>query len=176
MSKVSIICSTWNRPDCLERLIENLKRQTYKKWELLIMDESPDFYSRVHKSRKIKPIHCQRFNDWGYSVKEIGARQSTGELLCFPADDAQYDSTFLEKLALDYDLIYCNCTMNGPNFIVQPKIGHIDIGGFLVSRQAFDYVNGFEDKSGCGDGEFIERVIRQGFTQYKVEETLYFKT
>jgi glycosyltransferase involved in cell wall biosynthesis len=174
---ISVICSTYNRPDCLERLIKNLKEQTYQDWELLVMDESPDWYSQdMHGGDpRITTQHCERFNDWGYSVKEIGAARARGDYLCFPADDAQYHPQFFEKLlALNVDFAYSDFTHNGTPCNAAPEVCRIDIGGFIVKKHVFEAV-GFPDHGDLADGKFAELVAKD-YTHTKVPEILYYKT
>lgn len=171
--RVSFIASTFNRPEKLKRLIECLKAQTEPSWELLIMDESPDFYSETLLEENIHPVKCERFNDWGYSVKELGVARAKGEYLCFPADDAQYEPTFItELLALNVDLAYCDFICNGIPLGAQPETSYIDVGGFLVKKDCF---KGWVNNGDCGDGRTVEKWIKEGITHAKVPEYLYQK-
>lgn len=172
---ISIICSTYDRPAALLRLIESLKRQTLQDWELLIMDESESYYSKPFTTKGITAVKCKRYNDWGYSVKEQGAKMAKGEYLCFPADDAQYEPTFLEKLsATGADLAYCDWNFTNQNRIVeaQPKEGYIDVGGFLLKRSLF---TGFPNKGLWGDARLVEQIAKD-HTAVRVPEVLYIKS
>ena len=40
MAKVSICIPTYNRPDCLKRLLESVFSQTYKDYDIIITDNS----------------------------------------------------------------------------------------------------------------------------------------
>ncbi|MDB5260130.1 MAG: hypothetical protein JWN37_361 [Candidatus Nomurabacteria bacterium] len=55
--RFSIITPTFRRPDNLKRAVDSLLRQTYKDWEMIIVNDSPDdqsyqsFASRINDSR-----------------------------------------------------------------------------------------------------------------------------
>ena len=48
---ISVIIPTFNRPDCIQRAINSVINQTYRNWELIIIDSSlTDVTQKVLKS------------------------------------------------------------------------------------------------------------------------------
>jgi len=176
---ISFICSTYNRPNNLKLLAYSLICQTSGDWELLVMDESEEHTNDISSlDKRIRYFPCDRFNDYGYSVKNIGIEHATGEFLAFPADDIYYAPPFVEVMTtslMNNDLVYCNWILDKRNYsLIQaaPVVGSIDVGGFVVRKSIIGA--GFEDKGGVGDGIFVQK-LSQSHRHAKVEQILYVK-
>lgn len=142
------------------------------------MDESPDWYSSSfwRGDGRITSYKMERFNDWGYSVKEIGADKARGEYLCFPADDSQYKPEFVAEMTKpETDLVYCDWFFGkiGSSVKVLPQVGSIDIGGFIVRKSVWEKYR-FFDKGSCGDGMFVLKVCEK-HTHERVPLELYIE-
>ncbi|MES2767734.1 MAG: glycosyltransferase [Bdellovibrionota bacterium] len=101
--KVSIGLPTYNRPDFLKRSIENLGKQTYANWELIVSDDSRS----GAENRQI----VEHFQKLGFSIKyhkpdkNLGAALnhkrvldlSDGEYFFWASDDDLFDSRYIEK-------------------------------------------------------------------------------
>lgn len=176
---ISFICSAYNRPQHLKVLAHSLIVQTNPDWELLVMDESEDKINDIsHLDSRIKYFPCEQFNDFGYSVKNLGIPHATGQFLAFPADDVYYAPLFVEimsKKLEDNDLVYCNWIFDKHGYSlvkVAPVVGSIDVGGFVVRKEIMG--QGFEDKGEIGDGLQIQKLT-QSCRHDLVEQVLYVK-
>jgi len=75
MPKVSIIIPTYNRADLVSRAIQSVINQTYKDWELLIVDDGSTDNTKqiveefIKKDSRIKYIPSE-WLFWGYFVFE----------------------------------------------------------------------------------------------------------
>jgi glycosyltransferase involved in cell wall biosynthesis len=183
---VSLICAAFNRPQVLPVLLHCLRVQTHQDWECLVMDESPervnlDVVATINDDR-IQHVPCDRFNDWGQSVKRIGAEMSQGAVLGFPNDDAYYTPTYLERMAgtLKRDklgLVYCDWLFDIMGYVpwcAQPVVGHIDVGGFLVTREAMKHVP-WTGAHQTADGEWVQAMVAAGIRHGKAPGVLYVK-
>jgi glycosyltransferase involved in cell wall biosynthesis len=93
--KVSVIIPFFNRNDLLKRAVESVKNQTYKNWELILVDdcgtEQIDFpiddYTLVRNSKNSGP---------GFS-RQTGLSISTGDFVAFLDSDDYYAPDFLAK-------------------------------------------------------------------------------
>jgi hypothetical protein len=104
-------------------------------------------------------------------VKQEAARRwATGEAFIFPQDDAYYVPTALAEMvaALERDsggdLALCGWLYDLLGFAPMPpnpRVGHVDVGGFLVRRETF-LATGWPDSSQTADGKFIEGAARSG--------------
>lgn len=99
-SKVSIVLPTYNSDDVLENAIKSVIEQTYKNWELIIIENG--------KKGQAKQI-AQSFNDkriiYMYqeqpnvsNARNVGLENVTGKYVSFIDSDDRYDKDFLQKL------------------------------------------------------------------------------
>lgn len=156
---ISFICSAYNRPNNLKLLAYSLICQTCADWELLVMDESEERINDITSlDKRIRFFPCDRFNDWGYSVKNQGIGEARGEFLCFPADDAYYAPPFvtmMTSILRDNDIAYCNWIHDRHEYqpvSVAPLVGLIDVGGFVIRKNKMTLF----DKHQLADGMLIQ--------------------
>lgn len=177
--KVGIICVA-DRPERLPLLVWSLIAQTHEEWELLVLDQSeadidqpgvmrymPLLPGRV--SDRIKVRRVARAGDWGYMAKEVAALESKCDVLLFPQDDSYYVPTALFEFtsALNYSnaqLAICGWLYDLERYAAIPPIpaiGRVDVGGFMVRREAFVSAGGWPKPiAQQTDGMFIERMAR----------------
>jgi glycosyltransferase involved in cell wall biosynthesis len=81
--------------------LEKLKMQTYKSFELVIVDQNQDnrvfdIYSRY---RSFFPVKYLRSDKTGLSAnRNIGLANCGGDIIAFPDDDCEYSENTLEKV------------------------------------------------------------------------------
>ena len=100
--RVSVILNSYNRTDWLREAIESVYKQTFKDWELIIVDDGSreetlkilEEYKGKEKTRVLLKEHCGnlavRRND--------GLEAARGEFITFLDDDNRYNSHRLERL------------------------------------------------------------------------------
>lgn len=100
--KISLICATYNRSTELEQLLKSLVTQTYKNFEIVIVDQNKNgLIDEVCQSYKqqLNLIHIKA-EKLGLSFnRNIGVKTATGEILAFPDDDCTYYPDTLEKVS-----------------------------------------------------------------------------
>lgn len=101
--KLSIITSTYNRPELLDRMIGSLLKQTYANWELVIIDDSTDDETKKYMDKhlnNLQIIYRKNDNNEGlpYS-RNRGIDIAKGDWITFLDDDDIYvDSTALQRV------------------------------------------------------------------------------
>ena len=172
---VSFVCIA-DRPDFLRVLIACLRVQTSEKWELIVLDQTPYatclppvMEARALGETRIEWEAVPKVGDIGQSMKSAYSEFARGEYLCFPNDDAYYVPVFVDKLvwygrAQNLDLVYCDWLFDRADNTVpyrhmpgRPKLGWIDIGGFIVRKTAL-MADGWGDRDEGGDGHLVERL------------------
>lgn len=98
--KVSLIMCTLNRVNEIKSLMQSLKRQTYKNFELIFVDQNEDnrVNSLINEYKEffdIKHIKSEKGLSKG---RNYGLKFCEGEIVAFPDDDCYYDDNVLENV------------------------------------------------------------------------------
>jgi glycosyltransferase involved in cell wall biosynthesis len=113
--KFSLILATIGRTDELGRFLDSLNAQTYRDFELVIVDQNED--DRVtdvlhpyQDSMKFKHLRSAP----GLSrARNVGLRHVSGDIVCFPDDDCWYPEDLLERVAGWFKANVCYPFMSG---------------------------------------------------------------
>ena len=145
MPAISIIMPAYNTEAYITESIESVLHQSFKDWELLIIDDgSPDNLAEIAKkySQQHANIHLFQQKNAGVSVaRNLGISKAQGKYICFLDSDDLYLESFLEKLHTRAENTPADLTYSG--FIKEKKNRHLPIGhpyseGFLLTK----YLNG----------------------------------
>ena len=101
--KVSVILTTYNRPELLSKAIASVLFQTYTNFELIIIDDCSDKSTEkvINSFQNNKIIYIRNKNNIHLSSsRNIGIDKSSGEYICFLDDD---DTWHKDKLKLQID-------------------------------------------------------------------------
>jgi glycosyltransferase involved in cell wall biosynthesis len=109
---VSIIVPTRNRKDDLHQLLDSVLNQTTLPKEVIVVDDSDDSGSRelieevrdAFLSREIS-LKYLRGNEKNRSIsaaRNIGAKNSSGDIICFLDDDVILDKAFIKEILRNY--------------------------------------------------------------------------
>lgn len=100
--KFSIILRAYNAADVVSKSIESVIHQTYKNWELIIVnDGSTDNTAQIiekyaHMDNRIRVIHQE--NKGCLAATQTGIGNSVGDYLCLIDADDWYDEIYLERI------------------------------------------------------------------------------
>jgi len=101
-AKVSVIIPTYNRPQFIGRAVESVLNQTYKNFEIVIVDSSPnDLTTKIVKSFDDKRI--EYIKNEKKTILPVGRNQgvressSDSKYVAFLDDDDEYFPQYLEK-------------------------------------------------------------------------------
>ncbi len=95
----SLIVPTINKSEELDHLIQSLLNQTFKNFELIIIDQNIDnkVLAVTEKYKNDLIISYIKNNKKGLSLnRNIGISASQGKIICFPDDDCTYPPKTLE--------------------------------------------------------------------------------
>lgn len=105
--KISCILTSFNRPTWIRDALKSLEWQTYRDFEVILMDDSSIFDVRpVAKSfdlPELRVFHSdvspeQRAEEYRLSINMNAAlHEVDGDLICFLCDDDYYSPTWFEK-------------------------------------------------------------------------------
>ena len=112
----SVVLITYNRADLLPRCIDSVINQTFKDWELIIVDNYSEDGSKelienyMSNESRISLIQVHNNNVLAYS-RNIGIRAARGKYICILDSDDWYTTDKLQVvfdvcMHGDYDVIY----------------------------------------------------------------------
>ncbi len=141
MIKFSIVVPVYKAEDYLEECVESILSQTYKNFELILIDDgSPDRCPEIcdnyaANDNRVKVLH--KSNGGSISARKLGIEQSTGQYV-FTVDSDDYISA--DCLALLSDVVER----------YSPDIIKLNFRRFSENF-TFDYYNKFQDKYFAGE-------------------------
>jgi len=181
---ISIILPVYNRQNYIERAIHSVFNQSYKEWELIIVDDgSNDSSASLIETYKAQSSRIKTFyqnHQSSSAARNNGIKNSKGNIITFIDSDDEYKENHL-KLRLDYlnensevDFLHGGVQIIGNEFVPDKydtrKLIHLSncvIGAtFFGKKKVFSELEGFKQIPYSEDSEFLERVVKQ----YKVKK------
>ncbi|MFA7228483.1 MAG: glycosyltransferase family A protein [Melioribacteraceae bacterium] len=187
---VSIIMPTFNRAGYLKRSIGSVINQTFKEWELIVVDDgsTDDTFNVVNgfigQSENIR--YLKHTNRRPALSTNAGILAACGELIAFLGSDDEWKPQFLEQRVEflndrpEIDFIHGGVEIIGHPYVKDKndltREIHLDdcvIGGtFFGKKKVFIELDGFKDLSYSDDSDFFERAEKK-FTIAKVNFPTY---
>lgn len=160
--KISIIMPTYNRAALIGESIQSIRNQTYKNWELIILDDGSQDNTEVIVSnfndQKIKYQKLQHTGIGG-KTKNTGLQISSGELVAFLDSDDLWADTKLEKQLTAFDQ--------------NPDAGYCLTGGYNFQEQRVPVDFFYKQKQGRKYGDLFYDCFTSGLTAFT--QALLFK-
>ena len=189
--RFSLVIATLGRTTELQRLLTSLGNQTYRDFEILVVDQNTDgrllpilnaWENRLEIRRRVSKPGLSR-------ARNLGLQAITGEVVCFPDDDCWYPENLLGRVN---QLLTANAGWRGIvgdsiNQFGKPTLPWRDREGRLTPsmswRRAISYaifvrsevlrkVGGFDETLGVGSGwpwgsgednDLVLRALQTGF-------------
>jgi glycosyltransferase involved in cell wall biosynthesis len=186
--KFSIIIATYNRRKLLSRAVSSVLNQTYKNWELIIVDDGSTDRTKddFHLWKNKKVSHYTLKHQGIVKTHNFAIGKAKGKFVTFLDSDDYYHPEHLEKHAKEINcnpsvsLFYGGVRVLGSKMIPDAtrKGGKINaekctLGGtFFVKNEVLKKVGGFAEVSYAADHELYMRLREK---KYKVKK-LYLKT
>ena len=147
MELISIIMPNYNGEKFIKNSLDTILNQTYKNWELLIVDDcskdkSIEIIKKNYDDKRIKLIELHENKGSAYARNEA-LRQARGRYIAFLDSDDLWLDNFLEEQikflkANKASLVYCSYYIIDENnkkilnpYVVKDKVSYKDILKFL---------------------------------------------
>ena len=125
LPRISVICSAYNRQDYLEQCVNSILSQTFKNFELILIDNgSTDNTSNIvdnfaKKDKRVVAVHNPKGTTYGTALNQ-GISLAKGKYIGIVESDDWIDETMYEKLynkivEFDADVCLCSFTRLLPN-------------------------------------------------------------
>jgi glycosyltransferase involved in cell wall biosynthesis len=170
---ISVILTTYKRPDKLKRAIESVLNQSYKDFELIIVDDNSKDGTEEMVSRfpDKRIVYIKRTKNFGCDTKpkNEGIMASNGDYMAFLDDDNEYRPDHLllllkaieedDKFGVVYGDRWLTCDVKDENWM-PPQMGissnfspdllmkrnYIDTSDVLIKRDVLFAVGGFDER------------------------------
>ena len=102
MLKFSLLLATVGRTAELERFLSSLDAQTYRNFDLIVVDQNPDerLAALVQSYAGRFPVLCVKSTPGLSRARNAGLRYVSGDVIAFPDDDCWYPPDLLRKATL----------------------------------------------------------------------------
>ena len=199
---VSIIIPIYNAELYLEECIDSILKQSYKKFELILVNDGSNDQSGniCEKYVQIDERVCYVLKDnSGVSdTRNIGLQKASGEFIAFCDADDVYDRLYLEKMVAklcndENDMVICNYayTESRENAISKRSTGKIEkleiyrsiftdstIGGFIwnkmFKRKILENIKFESSLDICEDTYFVCCALKKIEKVFYLQDVLYF--
>lgn len=139
---ISVIITTYNRPDYLELAIKSVVDQTYKNLEILVVDDGSKVnYAEELCNKYEKCCYLYKENGGVSSARNYGIIHSKGEFIAFLDDDDLWKK---EKLEIQLDLLNSEPEID----LVHGPAEVIDEKGLVTGKQIGASGNKVHKRSG----------------------------
>ncbi len=182
---ISIIMPTFNRGHLVKKAISSVFSQTYKNWELIIVDDASSDETSIllngYEDPRIKYIRNQKNRGANY-CRNLGVKIAKGKYLTFLDSDNYWENNKLEiqlkRIAAtqeDVGFVFCKQMVyeDGKAKLIPQEddlendLNHImywrnivDTNTVLMKRECFEKAGGFDEKMPrIQDWEFFFRVL-----------------
>jgi GT2 family glycosyltransferase len=189
MPTVSLVLATVNRTMELARLFDSLAAQTFRSFEVIVVDQNDDdriapFLEQARRSG-IMLTHLRHHPANLSSARNAGVDIARGAWIGFPDDDCWYDAQLLERLQPRFA---CTDALSGVSArwmeLVPPSVASsnltwarsrlfrdVPVASFTLffNRKLFHRIGGFDPRLGVGrwfgageETDFVLRALRAG--------------
>lgn len=169
---ISITIPTYNRSHLISRAIESIKNQTFKNWELFIVDDgstdnTEEVIAPFLEDNRIQFI--KKENSGAAHSRNVGVEKAQGEYITFLDSDDEAKPDWLEKIIAVINknspaMVCCGCeivdhegnllTINLPEskpaFFGDQDYKMTNGGVFAIERQLFLNIGGYDGKLESG--------------------------
>lgn len=196
MPKVSIVISTYKRPDGLKNAINSVLNQTFQDFEIIVVhDGNWTEYPLSHPNIKDERITYLSVDHFGNDTKpkNTGILASKGEYIALLDDDNTFRPDHLQILLNeldkhpDIDIVYGDRWLTDETGQVPPQVGkysdwtpgklmienYIDTSDVLIRREALFYVGGLDEtQKKYIDWNLWVRLEKAGFKFKRVPQVI----
>lgn len=188
---VSIIIPTLNRYEYLKDVFDDLEKQDYKNFEVIIVDQTDNPDKNFYIKSKLNLVLIFQEGKGQWLARNEAVRKAKGDYLLFFDDDSRVDADWISQhlKGLEYFKADISAGVSisrtgdtvPANYSFFRWADQFDSGNALVKREVFEKVGMFDrqfDRQRMGDGEFGLRAYLAGFKSisHPFAKRLHLKT
>lgn len=172
---VSVIIPTLNRYIYLKDVMLDLEKQSYKNFDVIVVDQSNPFDADFYNQFKLKLNVIKQDEKLLWTARNRAVRESKADYLLFFDDDSRVGTDWIEQHVKTIDFFKADISAGVSLAVIGGKVppsynyfrwaDQFDSGNALVNRAVFKKIGLFDlqfNKQSMGDGEFGIRAYING--------------
>lgn len=172
---ISIIIPTLNRYEYLRDVLNDLEIQTYKNFEVILVDQSENFDAAFYEGWKFQLRFWKQEEKALWNARNSAIKAAKGDLLLFYDDDSRVDADWIFQHLKCIDFFNADISSGVSLSSVGAKVpsnysffrwsDQMDTGNVLIRKSVFEKIGLFDlkfEKQRMGDGEYGIRAYLAG--------------
>ncbi|MFH4964317.1 glycosyltransferase family A protein [Gaetbulibacter sp. M235] len=173
---VSVVIPTLNRYTYLKDVLRDLELQTYKNFEVIVVDQTDDFRADFYKEWKLDLRYWFQEEKALWKARNEAIKVAKGNYILLYDDDSLIDPDWIVAHLKTLDYFNADISSGISLSVVGAEIpekyslfrvsDQIDTGNVLIKKEVFKAIGLFDrqfEKERMGDGEFGLRAFLNGF-------------
>ena len=173
---ISVVIPTLNRYEYLKDVLEDLEKQVYKNFEVVIIDQSIPFQKDFYAEFKLDIQLIQQDEKALWLARNTAISTSKGEYLLLFDDDSRVDENWILNHLKCLEFFDCDISSGVSLSVVGGKIpahysffchsSQLDTGNVFLKKHIFREIGLFDrqfEKQRMGDAEYGLRAYLNGF-------------
>lgn len=173
---VSVIIPTLNRYDYLRDVFKDLENQTYKNFEVIVVDQTDDFQEEFYKGWNLNLNYWYQEEKALWKARNEAIKSAKGEYILLYDDDSLVEKDWIEQHLKTLDFFNAAISSGVSISVVGGEVpthysyfrwsDQIDTGNVLLKKSVFQAIGLFDrqfEKQRMGDGEFGLRCYLAGY-------------
>jgi GT2 family glycosyltransferase len=173
---VSVIIPTLNRYIYLKDVLEDLEKQLYTNFDVIIVDQTEDFNENFYQQFNLNLTVIQQNEKLLWTARNLAIKKSTANYFLFFDDDSRVEPNWISEHLKCIEYFNADISAGVSLSVVGGKIpvnyqffrwaDQFDSGNALVKKTVFEKIGLFDlqfNKGSMGDNEFGLRAYLAGY-------------
>ena len=173
---ITVVIPTLNRYPYLKDVFRDLEKQTYKNFEVIVVDQTDPFDETVYKGWNLDLKYWYQAEKALWLARNEAIKAAKGEYILLYDDDSLVEPDWIAQHLKALDFFKADLSSGVSISTVGAKVpehysyfrwsDQLDTGNVLVKREVFEQIGLFDrqfEKMRMGDGEYGLRAYLAGF-------------
>lgn len=173
---VSVIIPTLNRYEYLKDVFKDLENQTYKNFEVIVVDQTDNFQEEFYKGWNLDLNYWYQEEKALWKARNEAIKSAKGEYILLYDDDSLVDNDWIEQHLKTLDYFNADLSSGVSISTVGAEVpvhysyfrwsDQLDTGNVLLKKDIFRKIGLFDrqfEKQRMGDGEYGLRAYLAGY-------------
>lgn len=173
---ISVVIPTLNRYEYLKDVFKDLEKQTYKNFEVIVVDQTDNFKEEFYKGWNLDLKYWYQEEKALWKARNEAINSAKGNYILLYDDDSLVDENWIEEHLKCLDYFSADLSSGVSISVVGDEVpkhysyfrwsDQLDTGNVLLKKSIFNEIGYFDrqfEKQRMGDGEFGLRAYLNGF-------------